>query len=133
MSTIQKKKPVATVAVTDVLTLKEAAAYLRVSADELKKLAEAGGVPARPIGKEWRFSGTALEEWLRGEFMSRAEFGELEKALRERLNGKPKPPLGSYERISKYAGMWKDDEKELEEFLKEVYRRRGRPMVEERK
>ena len=133
MSTVQKKKPAPPVAATDVLTLEEAAVYLRVSADELKKLAEAGGIPARPIGKEWRFSKTALEEWLRGDCLSPAVLDELEKNLRERLNGKPESPQSRKEQILKFAGMWKDDEKEIEEFLKDVYRRRGRPMVEEDK
>ena len=49
----------------DVLTLPEAAAYLRVSEKVLAEVAAAGNVPAREIGGEWRFSRTALEYWLR--------------------------------------------------------------------
>jgi len=131
MSAVQKKKPAPRAAGTEVLTLKEAGAYLRVSAGELKKLAEAGGVPARLVGNDWRFLRSALEEWLRGEFTPWAALDELEKTLGERRDGKPEPRPGTKERILQFAGMWKDDEKELKEFLKEVYRRRGRPTVEE--
>ena len=47
-----------------VLTQSEAAAFLRVEADELQEAAERGEVPARRIGKEWRFSRLALTDWL---------------------------------------------------------------------
>src|SRR5262249_18283609 len=48
-----------------ILTLAEAAAYLRVPEDVLLKLADEGGVPARRIGGEWRFLRKALDDWLR--------------------------------------------------------------------
>ena len=48
----------------DVLTLTEAAAMLRVEDAPLAKLAEDGAVPARKIGEEWRFSKSALMQWL---------------------------------------------------------------------
>lgn len=50
----------------EVLTQSEAAAFLRVDADELQETAERGEVPARRIGKEWRFSRLALIDWLAG-------------------------------------------------------------------
>lgn len=48
----------------EVLTQSEAAAFLRVDADELREAAERGEVPARRIGSEWRFSRPALIDWL---------------------------------------------------------------------
>lgn len=48
----------------EVLTLKEAAAMLRVSRMDLEEAAAAGRVPARRIGGKWRFTRAALLAWL---------------------------------------------------------------------
>lgn len=48
----------------EVLTLEEAAELLRVSTDALRARAEAGEVPARRLGDQWRFRREALLEWL---------------------------------------------------------------------
>jgi excisionase family DNA binding protein len=50
--------------VPDVLTLDEAAALLRVDTVTLQTEIERGGIPARQIGTEWRFSGNGLIDWL---------------------------------------------------------------------
>lgn len=50
-----------------VLDLREAAALLRVPTAVVLKLARAGSVPARRIGKEWRFNRAAVMQWLQGE------------------------------------------------------------------
>jgi excisionase family DNA binding protein len=50
----------------DVLTLDEAAELLRVDAPALRRLAGRGDVPARRIGRDWRFSRAALLAWLAG-------------------------------------------------------------------
>ena len=49
----------------DVLTLEEAAAYLKVSTSTLYKLLEAGRIPARKLGRRWRFARTDLEQWVK--------------------------------------------------------------------
>jgi hypothetical protein len=49
----------------DVLTLPEAAAYLRVKEKSLAEMAASGNVPGREIEGEWRFSRRAIEDWLR--------------------------------------------------------------------
>ena len=49
----------------DVLSLEEAAALLRVEPDDVRELAEAGDLPGRKLGRQWRFSRTALLTWLR--------------------------------------------------------------------
>jgi excisionase family DNA binding protein len=49
-----------------VLTLTEAAAFLRVDADDLERLARQGEVPARRIGSWWRLDCAALIAWLGG-------------------------------------------------------------------
>lgn len=97
----------ATDAGTDVLTLAEAAAYLRVPEAEIVRLVGPRGLPGRVIGSEWRFSRTALEQWLQA-------------------------PSGSSspESLRSLAGSWKDDPY-AEELLRDIYQARGRPMTEE--
>src|ERR1017187_3789402 len=53
-----------TLAAADVLTLAEAAAYLRVSADDVLKMISAEDLPARKLGTEWRFFKAAIQNWL---------------------------------------------------------------------
>jgi excisionase family DNA binding protein len=48
------------------LTAEEAAQLLRISAKHLRDLAREGRVPGRKVGREWRFSRTALIEWMSG-------------------------------------------------------------------
>jgi hypothetical protein len=50
--------------VSDILTLAEAAAYLKVSEAGLKADLERGAVPARFVAGEWRFSKAAILVWL---------------------------------------------------------------------
>ena len=47
-----------------VLTLEEAAELLRVDAAGVAELAEAGELPGRKVGGEWRFAREALLSWL---------------------------------------------------------------------
>lgn len=51
----------------DVLSLEEAATLLRVEADDIKEMAEAGELPGRKLGSQWRFSRTALMNWLQAQ------------------------------------------------------------------
>jgi excisionase family DNA binding protein len=88
----------------DVLTLAEAAAYLRVPEHELERIAGTQGLAGRRIGSEWRFSRAAIQDWLR------------------RRNMK--------ESLLNLAGSWKDDPN-VEEMVAEIYRRRGRPLIGE--
>jgi excisionase family DNA binding protein len=50
----------------DVLTPAQAAELLQVTEEQLVALADAGSVPGRRIGDQWRFSRPALIEWLAG-------------------------------------------------------------------
>ena len=90
----------------EVLTLSEAAAYLPVSEADIVRLASSQGLPGRLIGTEWRFSKSALQDWLR-----------------------TPPPRPSKEAMLAGIGAWQDDPY-LEEMLEEIYKRRGRPMTE---
>jgi len=48
----------------EVLTLEEAAAYLRVHPRTLRLQATQGTVPGAKIGRVWRFHKHQLEQWL---------------------------------------------------------------------
>ncbi len=91
----------------DVMTLAEAAAYLRVPEDDVVSSIHMQKLPGRQVGTEWRFSKPALEQWLR-----------------------TPPAPGSKEALLSVAGAWKDDPY-LDEMLKEIYKQRGRPMTED--
>lgn len=88
-----------------VFTLTEAAKFLRIRKPVLQKLAEQRRVPARKIGKTWRFSRPVLEEWLRGEI---------------------DPGIA----LLRQAGLFKDDP-DLLPILADIYKARGRPECEE--
>jgi excisionase family DNA binding protein len=93
---------------SEVLTLGEAAAYLQFSEAEVLRLVDEQALPARRLGKEWRFLKTAIQDWLR-------------------TGPSPKP---SKEAQLAAIGSWKDDPY-LEEELKETYQRRSRPTTED--
>ncbi len=90
-----------------VLTLSEAAAYLRVTPKQLDGQAEAQRIPGRRVAGQWRFLRSALDDWLR--CASNASGNDAFLAL---------------------AGAWKDDP-DLPEIVADAYRRRGRPSIEE--
>lgn len=48
----------------EILTLNEASKFLKVGKNTLYSLARAGEIPARKMGREWRFVSTALVDWL---------------------------------------------------------------------
>lgn len=47
-----------------IMTLREAAHYLRLKPPQLHLLAESGQIPAFQIDGKWRFLKTALDEWM---------------------------------------------------------------------
>jgi excisionase family DNA binding protein len=86
----------------EVLTLAEAAAYLRLSEQEVLRLIQEQGLPARQAGTDWRFLRAAIQQWLSTPSESLQSNKEAWLAL---------------------AGAWKDDPY-VEDELKEIYRRR---------
>lgn len=93
----------------DILTLEEAAAFLRVPAKGLQKDAADGHVPCRLIAGEWRFSKTNLLAWLS-------------------TPNKPRP--GSKEAVLRVMGAWKDDPT-VDAMMEEIDRLRGERVATE--
>lgn len=54
------------VALPDVLTLEQAAEYLQLCSKTVVKLATGGKIPAKRLGREWRFSRPALLRFIDG-------------------------------------------------------------------
>lgn len=109
MATKQKPKPkpetngAAERPEPEVLTLGEAAAFLRVSEDGLRLDAEAGRVPTRRVAGEWRFMRAALRDWL-------------------------SQPESTKKSMRAVIGAFKDDET-LEPMMEEIYRQRKRNLI----
>ena len=87
----------------EVLTLKDAAQYLRLPLAAVRSHAQRGDIPGRQIGKKWRFLKSALQQWL------------AQPSSQSVL-------LGMF-------GAFKDDES-LPELRKAIYAARGRPEVD---
>jgi excisionase family DNA binding protein len=49
----------------EVLTLAEAAAYLRLPEDDVLRMVREQGLHGRQVGSEWRFLKSAIDDWLR--------------------------------------------------------------------
>jgi len=50
----------------EVLTLSEAARFIKVSEKTMRELAKNRKVPGKKVGREWRFLRVGLEDWLKG-------------------------------------------------------------------
>jgi excisionase family DNA binding protein len=48
----------------EIMTIGEAAQYLRISSSSLYKLAQSGRVPCQKVGCHWRFCREAIDRWL---------------------------------------------------------------------
>jgi len=90
-------------ATSEVLTLAEAAAFLRVPEAGLKADAVTGRIPGRLVAGEWRFVKATLLAWL----------SEPETP----------PAKSSKERMLALAGVWKDDPT-VDAMVAEIYERR---------
>lgn len=100
--------PAGTAAPAEVLTLSEAAAYLRTSPEEILRLVREQGLPGQKVGDDSRFLKAAIQDWLRAS----------------------PPPSRKDQFWQTHFGALKDDP-HLEDMLRDIYRQRGRPEVEE--
>lgn len=110
----------------EVLTLSEAATFLRTSEDAVVALVEKGTLPAQRIGQEWRFLKRALVDFLRFGPQFTHEFGRyppqwmldhpmwedlfrlLERRILAKLPTSPGP--GTKQAALKHFGVFKDDD-----------------------
>jgi excisionase family DNA binding protein len=53
------------ITVPNVLTLAEAAEYLRLSPESLVQQVELGNIPGQQVNEDWRFLRGAIDDWLR--------------------------------------------------------------------
>ena len=53
--------------IPDILTLEEAAAYLRLPTETIARQAAHGQIPGRRIEDTWRFLKAAIDDWLRSQ------------------------------------------------------------------
>ena len=90
---------------SEVLTLAEAANYLRVPEKQLRDIVDRGEFPGRKIGTEWRFFKPALQAW---------------------LGTAPRKKNG----ILAHIGAVKDDPY-VEEMLQGIYKRRQLPEAQD--
>jgi predicted DNA-binding transcriptional regulator AlpA len=91
---------------SEVLTLNEAAAFLRLEQDEVVRLIREQGLPARLACTEWRFLQSAIRDWLSTPIARPSKEAQLA-----------------------VAGAWKDDPL-VEKELQEIFEQRGRRMNE---
>jgi excisionase family DNA binding protein len=49
---------------TQLMTVREVADYLRVSVKTIYRLLKQGRIPGTKVGNQWRFNKTAIDEWL---------------------------------------------------------------------
>jgi excisionase family DNA binding protein len=92
----------------EVLTLADAAAYLRLPETEVVGLVHSQGLPGRCVAGDWRFLKSAVQHWL----ATASPTWETRKAA-----------------ILELAGKYKEDP-DLEKIVEEAYRRRGRQSSE---
>src|SRR5688572_23897787 len=87
----------------EVMTLEEAANYLRLPVEVIERQASQGRLPGRKIEDNWRFLKIAIDDWLHTQ--------------------------NRHARILQMAGSFADDEN-MEALRTEIYKKRGRPERE---
>lgn len=65
------------------------AAYLHLSPDQVRKMAERGKLPARRVGGKWRFARIEIHQWFEARIglSDEQELGEVEKVLSKHQPG----------------------------------------------
>ncbi|MBN1940365.1 MAG: helix-turn-helix domain-containing protein [Candidatus Aminicenantes bacterium] len=48
----------------NILTIEELSIYLKISVSTLYKLAREGKLPAKKVGRHWRFHKRAIDQWM---------------------------------------------------------------------
>ena len=78
-----------TVVKSDIMTLEEVAAYLRLKPQTIYTWAQEKKIPAAKLGKEWRFRRSLIDEWFIQHIDER--FDEVVKSWREKQKKSERP------------------------------------------
>ncbi len=92
----------------EVLTLAEAAAYLKLSETDVAGLVQTQSLPGRYVAGQWRFLKAAIQQWL----------------------ATGPTPKSNKEAWMALAGVWKDDP-HLEEVLQEIHKQKERATAKD--
>jgi excisionase family DNA binding protein len=95
-------------AMQPVLTLNEAAAYLRLPEEDVVRMVREQNLHARQVGAEWRFLKSAIDDWLRT----------------------GPPPQSHKEAWLALAGVWKEDPT-VDQLREEITRHRKELITED--
>lgn len=116
--------PAAALGNPEVLTIEEAAQFLRVPAEKVLSLARGQRIPARELDGEWRLSRAALMEWLKGagEPLSASELSAitgrgiapLAQAAPAAVGEKPSAPTAEEVALREQGALLKGGMKTLE-------------------
>ena len=98
----------------ELMDLEQAAAWMKVGADGLRRQAERLEIPARKVDGEWIFSRGAILEWFK------APAAPPSAELLRKMD-----PEAARQRMFSAFGTSDETEEEAEAFLAEIYARRG--------
>lgn len=102
---------------TDILNLEQAMEFFGVSERTMIKLLREERIPARKIGREWRFSRAALLEWLgRGDSINYLNQAELYRVASDVPDTMP----GILAQINEAIDTLKDNEMNMRTLLPEL-------------
>ena len=62
---------------TDIMTIKEVAAYLKLTEKTAYRLAAEGKIPGFKVGGAWRFRRREIEKWIDGQTRKNEAHGKL--------------------------------------------------------
>ena len=85
---------------SEVLRLKEAADYVRVSEKTLREMAKTSRVPCQRVGRKWRFLRKALDGWLAGTEPAGSRVSAVTEPVRQHylpaVGGPERPPSNGF-------------------------------------
>ena len=114
---------------TEIMTLREAAEYLRLSEKAVSRMAQEGRIPAQKLARQWRFQRSSIASWMADRNAVPADEQQLPPVLFadaiERDHFKQSMRLGAVEAdVVERRGIV-----ERLEMRKDVGVRQGRPNV----
>ena len=78
------------VVLNDILTADEAAVILKLSVERIKSLAKRGELPAKKVGRDWRFKASEIVKWFSDWQPNTFDANKRAGEILEGINGKKK-------------------------------------------